>query len=102
MSYCAPRGIPHSQFQKWSELDQDKALSWLIHENSKCPGCGQFPSEWVDEEGRIRIPTPMVARAIACYACATVQERQRGIDKNDMSSTYISLVPNPEYKEPED
>jgi uncharacterized Zn finger protein len=100
MSYCAPRGIPHSKFQAWDELDQDKALAWLVHENSKCPGCGQFPEEWIDEQGRIKIPTPKIARAITCYSCATVQERQRAVDNNDRETTYISLVPNPEYREP--
>lgn len=58
ISYCAPRGIPHSVFlgrvveqgdPQWLDADRDKALWWLIHERMTCQSCGTRPDEWDDD-----------------------------------------------------
>lgn len=46
MAYCAPRGIPHSEFLRWSPDDRDKALAWQVHELERCPSCGTRHEEW--------------------------------------------------------
>jgi hypothetical protein len=55
MSYCGPRGIPHSHFlggpPVWQPDDREKALWWEIHERQRCPHCGTRPDEWNEEAG---------------------------------------------------
>ena len=50
LDYCAPRGIPHSDFLNWEQDDQDKALAWQVDEADKCPGCGTRSYEADDYE----------------------------------------------------
>lgn len=97
MEYCGPKGIPHSVFLDWDEEDQGKALAHLLHKANQCPRCGQFPEDWIDEEGRLRIPTPKIAQTVACNACSVVQDRQKMIEKENQDSTFVILVENPDY-----
>jgi hypothetical protein len=46
VSYCAPLGIPHSQFLEWSPDDREKALWWEIHRRQTCSSCGTRPEEF--------------------------------------------------------
>lgn len=46
MSYCAPLGIPHSEFLGWEHDDQDKALAWHRQQNESCNRCGTHPDDW--------------------------------------------------------
>ena len=46
LEYCAPRGIPHSVFLRWSDDDRDKALAWARLGRATCSDCGTRPDEW--------------------------------------------------------
>jgi hypothetical protein len=49
MAYCGPRGLPLSQFLRWSHADQDAALDWQVYEAGRCRGCGTHPDEWAGD-----------------------------------------------------
>lgn len=63
MSYVGPLGIPHSEFLRWKESDQDKALAWHQREQQRCSRCGTHPEDW----NTVRFPyTPMMD---VCRGC---------------------------------
>ena len=42
LNYCAPRGIPLSEFlYVWSDEDRWAALDWQAEQDRRCSGCGQ-------------------------------------------------------------
>lgn len=49
MDYCAERGIPHSEFLEWDDVDRAKALAWMYESASRCSSCGTAPWEWEDD-----------------------------------------------------
>jgi len=63
MSYCAPLGIPHSEFLGWNEEDQDKALSWHQRDKETCSRCGTHPSDWK------LVRFPFTAQLEICLGC---------------------------------
>lgn len=67
MEYCGPRGVAHSTFLEWSRPDRDKALWWVIHQRSTCPGCGTRPEEWDEEQGGD--PDAYEAKPVHCRGC---------------------------------
>jgi len=91
MQYCGPRGIPHSQFLSWDPDDQDKALAWMLHEGEKCPGCGTFPSEWLDDEGYPVDPEPYDPKSLLCVGCKTLAEKQEEIPEDQQRWHHVFL-----------
>lgn len=86
LDYCVPRGIPHSRFLSWSELDQDKALAWVRRQALHCKGCGTRQEEW--DEDRFAY----VAESYICPGCEVIaQERENVPDKQ--KGVHIKLVP---------
>lgn len=81
MEYCGPHGIPHSQFLKWHQDDQDKALAWIIDKSRRCQNCGTYPEDWVDEDNVPLEPPPMFARSRRCHGCATIAREEETIRK---------------------
>lgn len=77
MDYCGPAGIPHSQFLAWSQDDQDKALGWLIDKGEKCPGCGTYPDEWLDEDGVPHEEEPYELHDMVCRACMLMGKERK-------------------------
>lgn len=67
MAYCAPRGLPHSEFLRWDADDRDKALTWLMHDLERCPSCGTRPEDWDPEHGGDRHAYAWEPRA--CRGC---------------------------------
>jgi hypothetical protein len=96
MEFCAQHGIPHSVFLGWKIDDQDKALAWMLYERSRCPRCGTFPEEWLDEDGRNVEPPPYYLRTRACLGCATlepIEDRLRKDKRDRHTSAYLSTLP---------
>lgn len=89
MDYCGPRGIPHSTFLGWSDLDRDKALEWFARDQSRCQGCGTPPVDWDEARGGDREAYhPTVTECQGCAIRATVEgDEKAGVRK--------TLVPNP-------
>lgn len=50
MSYCADKGIPHSQWLAWEPEDRAKVVAFLMESGDRCSQCGTAPWEW--EENR--------------------------------------------------
>lgn len=48
MSYCSDKGIPHSQFLKWSAEDRAKTIAYMMEHADTCVMCGTAPWEWED------------------------------------------------------
>jgi hypothetical protein len=83
MAYCAPIGMPHSQFlggpPRWTPEDRDKALAWQELQRQTCSGCGTRADEWDPNKGGDR--RAYVAEVRVCPGCAV---RERGeADLND-------------------
>jgi hypothetical protein len=97
MQYCAPQGIPHSQFLAWAAEDRDKALWWLIHDRQTCKQCGTRPDEWDPDLGgskdayRWRVEPK-------CPGCAVLEvgEKRRDMAKDGRypKDAHVVLVPN--------
>lgn len=68
MAYCGPRGIPLSTFLGWPQDDQDSALLWQAHENSRCSGCGTYAHEW--DPGQGGSLNAYEAHTTLCLGCA--------------------------------
>lgn len=74
MNYCAPLGIPLSEFLNWHPDDQQAALAWQADRNSRCSHCGTADWEW--EENR----DAYVAKVKVCRGChrrASEEKNQR-------------------------
>lgn len=98
MSYCAPRGIPHSLFlgrvveagePQWLDADRDKALWWLIHDRMTCPGCGTRPDEFENDPDAY-IPEPHHCRG--CEVKARGDEHFERHRKEYRRGTSMQLV----------
>lgn len=87
MEYCAPLGIPHSEFMGWNDDDRNKALSYVAWKKKFCSKCGTDPDEWMDEDGKFAEPPPYEAVTNVCYGCATLEEERAGMDKEVATST---------------
>lgn len=69
MEYCSPLGIPHSEFLRWDEDDQDKALAFMIFKAELCPKCATKNTGWVDEKGRWLNEPRYEAVTYHCFGC---------------------------------
>lgn len=80
MAYCGPRGIPHSVFLSWPELDQDKALEWAREQATVCDGCGTRRAEW-DADGDAYYAVPSICRGCEAieYERESVPDKAKGV-----------------------
>lgn len=85
MSYCGPRGIPHSHFLggpvEWTPLDRHKAIWWMLREAEKCPSCGTRPAEWDPAQGGQM--QPYIAVQHRCWGCVTTASAQDQLDEDE-------------------
>lgn len=98
MAYCGPLGIPHSHFlggpNRWTPLDQAKALWWKTFEAQRCPSCGTRDEEWDPERGgSIRAYIPVEHQ---CLGCVVRSGPEKDVQKDDAPGLTIRLVRNPE------
>lgn len=81
MDYCGPRGLPHSVFLGWDDLDQAKALAWQQHSAQTCPGCGFHPD--LTDPDRGGDPGGFDLADVLCHTCeisATARAAQHDTD----------------------
>lgn len=86
MEYCVPIGLPHSQFLSWPEMDQDKALAFLMWKSQFCPQCNTRNSGWVDERNRWLDEPEYDVITHKCFGCdaidamrSTIPEGTKGV-----------------------
>lgn len=98
MDYCAPRGIPHSQFlggpPVWTADDRDKALWWLIRDRERCPQCGTRADEWDPEQGGHDHAYRHELRK--CWGCDEKAKGEKAIETKKLTATWVALTRNPE------
>jgi hypothetical protein len=85
-------------FLDWDEEDQAKALAYQRWTAARCPQCGSFPDEWLDERGRLLIDPPYEAEIVSCNGCravAEVQEEAHRHDPDDKGLRVRLTVPRP-------
>jgi len=94
MAYCAPIGLPHSQFLAWARDDRDKAIVWTLRQSQACPQCGTRPDEWDPEQGGH--DDAYVTELHQCWGCDTAaQTEKRNADKLKKPGVHVKLVRNP-------
>jgi hypothetical protein len=82
---------------EWSEADQEDAIEWQLERTHRCPGCGTYPEEWMDDRGIPKNPPPYVIDDKRCYGCLTIQEHKSREDvKNDTAGLLVGLKVNRE------
>lgn len=86
LDYCVPRGIPHSKFLSWSELDQDKALAWVRRQAEFCRGCGTRREDWLNDR------FAFVAESEICPGCEVMEQEKSNVPK-ESKGVHIRLVP---------
>jgi len=86
MAYCGPRGIPLSEFLRWSPTDQDAALDWMVYENQRCPNCGTHPADWAEDEFAFH------SHAKECKGCKAKQQYSASIG-SDERGVFAALSP---------
>ena len=76
MRLCHEWHMPHSEFTKWKDDDQDKALAFFSYEVRRCSRCGIHPDDWPD-------PTEPLFDAVleSCPGCAETDRFQRHIEE---------------------
>lgn len=107
LSYCAPRGIPHSVFlgrivgpgdPTWLEDDREKALWWMIHENERCPNCGTRHEEFDRAAGGD--PHAYEWKLRHCRGCEILAQGTDSLDRQRKAGslrrgTTVRLQPTP-------
>lgn len=77
INYCAPRGIPLSQFAgravypgdpAWLDDDREAVLDWLEKEASRCERCGQDTRESMKLENAYTYR----AKGLRCHSCYAI------------------------------
>lgn len=64
-------------------------------EAKRCPHCGTFPEDYLDEDGRQKDTPPHVPMAFRCYGCVATAEENEFAKKHDSKGgLHIRLVRN--------
>lgn len=67
----------------------------MEHEAYRCPHCGTFPDDYLDEEGKQKDIPPNIPYSIRCYGCVVLESENELARKNDTKGgLHIRLVPN--------
>ncbi len=96
MQFCNQVGIPHSEFLSWDETDQEAAIEYELHNAERCPHCGTFADEWLDDKGRHKEPQPYIAHTVNCLGCEAIAESRERIPDKQRSHIYVFLRVNEE------
>jgi hypothetical protein len=91
MKVCHHYRISHSEFLRWDEYDQQKAIAQLVRERTTCPHCSTRPEEWDESRGGHRRAYYAIERK--CLGCKELQQKRDSISTPDRGS-HIVLVPN--------
>lgn len=96
LALCHERGVPHSKFLSWPELDQDKAIAYAAYKASVCQGCGTREDEWDDTRGGDK--HAYEATETTCPGCQVRGDLERQLRDSGMevSGRYVVLIPRAE------
>jgi hypothetical protein len=86
MSYCYEKGIPHSEFLKWSNEDRSKTLAYAMEQSLRCVSCGTASWEW--DENRFAY-TAVDDFCPGCYQKAQFQDGE----SRSLPGTSVKLIP---------
>lgn len=56
-------------------------IAYRMRESKRCPSCGTFPDEWLDDKGRVLMHAPYEAELVACQGCRELAVVQEEVDK---------------------
>ena len=91
MSYVVPLGIPHSHFlggpNRWTDLDQDKALAWQRAQRELCGTCKTRDAEWQKD------PDAFIGDIKICPGCERLEQEQDNARNLARKGMKIGLVP---------
>ena len=96
LDYCVPRGIPHSVFLSWSQLDRNKALGWLLRELAACPNCRTRPEEWDPKQGGHR--RAYIPEIRGCEGCIALGRGEDDPALKQSRGRRVVLVRNPKAR----
>lgn len=68
-----------------------KVLAYRRWDSDRCPRCGTFPADWLDERGRVKLDPPHGARRVKCYGCQEIHEIQQ--DLGDDPTVRVVMGP---------
>ena len=97
LAYCAPLGLPHSEFLSWNDDDQDKALAWVTDQAELCAGgCGTRASEWDPKQGGHRFA--YITQTRRCPGCELIDMAQQHMREHPEQNRgmLLGLLPNPD------
>jgi hypothetical protein len=89
-------GIPHSEFLSWDEHDQEAAIEYELHAGERCPNCGTFPDEWLNDKGQPHTVDPYIAHTVNCLGCETLSAARDEIPDKQRDHIYVFLRLNEE------
>lgn len=84
LRWCAERGIPHSVFLTWPDIDRTKVLAITLEDGDRCQMCGTSSWEWEADQ------FAYVAAVHVCPGCK-LREAARE-DAADMTGGSIILI----------
>src|ERR1700750_180381 len=92
LAYVVPLGIPHSFFlggpNRWTDLDQDKALAWNREQRQQCATCKTRKDEWEKD------PDRYVGNIERCHGCERLEQEQENVQQmKGAKGLKIGLVP---------
>jgi hypothetical protein len=90
LSYCAPLGIPHSEFLSWDTDDQDKALAFAELKAQTC-ACGTRREEWDEAAGGSRFA--YAAHTYRCPGCELLEQESKNVPDGEMGVKYTLVTP---------
>lgn len=76
----------------WDADDQDLALAWLIDKSSRCPKCGTYSDDWIDDEGRASEPPPYYVETHRCYGCVAIDDALEEVEPDQRMSITTKFV----------
>lgn len=85
LSYCAEKGIPHSEFLEWDPEDRAKVLAYMVEKAERCDMCGTAPWEWDLDK---RAYEPVEKFCMGCYLKHMANE-----GNSSLPGTTITLAP---------
>ncbi len=86
LDYCAPLGIPHSEFLAWDIDDQDKALAYTSEMRKVCGSCGTREQEWADLDD-----PPYTWHTSRCPGCVVLEEGRKTVP-DDAKNVRVGLI----------
>ena len=77
---------------EWSDQDRELAVSLILLERSRCPGCGQAKSKvWVEHDD---CEFDVIAEEIQCQGCRALEDERSGTKTQKGLHYYLNMRPH--------